>query len=599
MSDFSLDGPPFDLLTAEQLARLQQGVDLVYFDVGARPLAAGATSDAVYVIHRGRMQALRETDRGEERLSEYGPGDVLGAFAVMLGRARFTYEAIEQTLCLAVPASAFGRAMDENPRFAAWFLEGLGAKRQLLAESDGSSDLAELMLTRVADAQLAPAVHVTPTTSLSAARQAMKASRVSCVLVDLDGGGHGIVTRTDLLDALALDRRAPDSPLEPLIRQPLIGVRRDEVLFQALVTMTEHHVERVVVLEHDRPVGTLGMTEVLSHYSSHSHLIGLQLARAESFEDIRAAAQRIHGLVRTLHAQGARMSFLMELVSALNGRVLAGLFERVVPLEYRQQMCLVVLGSEGRREQIIKTDQDNALIVDDGLDWPGVAEAMTRLSAELGACGWPPCPGGVMVDQPAWRRSVSDWQARIRQWTHSSDPQAMLDFAITLDGRAVAGNTALLDQLAPAFADAARNDVVLHHFARAALEFHTPLTLFGNVRAGEQGTDIKKGGIFPLVHGLRTLALAHGIVERNSFRRAEAVAGAGGMSDGLARDVQQALAVFMRLRLAQQLDSLRAGELPDNYLRVAGLRRLDRELLRDALAVVDDFKALLMRRFRL
>jgi CBS domain-containing protein len=175
----------------------------------------------------------------------------------------------------------------------------------------------------------------------------------------------------------------------------------------------------------------------------------------------------------------------------------------------------------------------------------------------------------------------------------------MLDFAIAIDARPVAGELGLYEQLRPLLLQGGRNDIVLHHFAGAALAFHTPLTLFGNLKAGEHGTDIKKGGVFPLVHGLRALALRHGVADRNSFRRATAIAAAGGMSAELARDVQQALGVFLRFRLGQQLDAMRRGEPPDNYLRPAALRRLDRELLRDALAVVDAFKAHVKRSFHL
>jgi len=601
MTSFDLDGPPFDLLEPAQRERLQRSSDLVYFESGARPIAEGQRSDWVYVVHRGRLQAFRDGGNGVERLAEYGRGDVIGAFAVMTGQARFGYEAVEQTLCIAIPADAFATAMRDNPRFGAWFLEGLAAKRQLLAESGADSGMRELMLTRVADAQPAPLLRLPAGTSLRETRRLMKDSGVSCVLVDGDDGdGPGIVTRTDMLDALALDDDVgPASPLAPLVRRPLVRVRADEVLFQALVQMAEHHVERVVVFDGDAAVGTLGMAEVLSHYSSHSHLIGLQLARATSFDDIRDAAARIPGLVRTLAAQGARMSFLMELVSALNGRVLSALFARAVPVEYREHVCLLVLGSEGRREQIIRTDQDNALVIADDLDWPGLAEAMAQLGAEIEGCGWPPCPGGVMASRPAWRRRESEWREAIAQWSHASDPRALLDFAILFDARAVAGNAALLDGLRPAFADAARNDVVLHHFAAAALAFHTPLTLFGHVRGGEHGTDVKTGGIFPLVHGLRALALRQRVDERNSFRRIDGLVAAGALEPAFGRDLQQALAVLLRLRLARQLDALRAGEVPDNHLRADELRRLDRELLRDALLIVDAFKRLLQREFHL
>jgi CBS domain-containing protein len=601
MSSVDLDHrqPPFDLLHSDELARLQRATDLVYFKVGEQPVQEGTASSAVYVIYRGRMQAIRQQGPAREVLSEYGPGDVLGAFAVMMGKARYTYEALEQTLCFAIDAAAFIKAQQGNPAFAAWFLEGLSAKRQLLAAQDRPSELAQAMLTRVGDAQLAPALFLCADSSLRQARREMKQLGVSCALVLDEQHGPGIVTRTDLLDALALDDRRPDDCVEPLVRRPLQSVRPHEVLFQALVLMTEHQVERVVVQEGSQILGTLGMAEVLSHYSSHSHLIGLQLGRATRVEDVRAAALRIPDLVRSLHAQGARISFLTELVSALNGRILARLWELVVPSPWREQLCLLLLGSEGRREQILKTDQDNALILPEDLQWPQLQDCMVAFGAELEACGWPPCPGGVMVRNAHWRHSRSGWQELLGQWSRSTDPRAMLDFAITLDARPGAGNAELYEGLRTAFVDAARNDVVLHHFAAAALAFHTPLTLFGNLKAGEQGTDIKKGGVFPLVHGLRTLALRHGVPDRNSFRRAAGIAAAGGMSEQLARDVQQALSVFLRLRLSQQLETARAGQAPDNYLRVAQLRRLDRELLRDALGVVDSFKTLLRRSFHL
>ncbi len=601
MSSLDLDPtqPPFNLLAPGELVRLQKATDLIYFAKGERPLTVGEPSKSVYVIWKGRMQAVRPGEGGDERLGEYGPGDILGAFAVMMGQARFTYEALEQTLCFAIDATAFSKVQQGNARFAAWFLEGLSAKRQMLASQERPGELAETMLTRVSEAQLAPALMLEPQTTLRDARTEMKRLAVSCALVKDAEQGLGIVTRTDLLDALALDGLQPHDTIKHLIRRPVLLVKPDEVLFQALVSMTEHHVERVVVVDGEEVLGTVGMAEVLSHYSSHSHLIGLQLARATRLEDVRSAALRMTDLVRSLHAQGARMSFMTELVSALNGRVLKRIWELSVPAPLQQRCCLLVLGSEGRREQIMKADQDNALILPDDFDDAGLDEAMHAFGVELQACGWPPCPGGVMVSNPEWRHGVSDWIERLQRWSRSTDPKAMLDFAITLDARPVAGDTALFDTLRPALLQAGRNDVVLHHFAGAALAFHTPLTLFGNVKAGEQGTDIKKGGVFPLVHGLRALALRHAVPDRNSFRRAEAIAEAGGMSAELARDVQQALSVFLRLRLTHQIESAKRGEAPDNFLRVNELRRLDRELLRDALAVVHSFKSHLKRSFHL
>lgn len=592
---------PFDLLDPDERARLGRSLDLVLVRAGDCLLEEGAASEAVYVIHEGRVRAVRTRDGRQERLGEYAQGDVLGAFAVMMGHARYRYEAVEDSLCFAIAAPAFRAVLEHNTRFAAWFLEGLSVKRRLLAEQERSSDLAELMLARAGDAQLAPAVTVAAGDSLADVRRAMKAQAVSCVLVAPEAGdaGPGIATRTDLLDALALGGMAPSDALRPLVRRPLIGMQAHEVLFQALVTMTERHVERLVVFDGEHPLGTLGMAEVLSHYSSHSHLIGLELARAATPEAVRDAALRMTALVRTLHAQGARMSFLSELVSALNSRIMARLFELLVPEEVRPRVCLLVLGSEGRREQIVKTDQDNALVLAPDLHWPGLDATMAEFSRWMVACGYPPCPGRIMVDNPQWRGTPQQWRERADGWGRSTDPEALMALAIALDARPVAGDEALFEAFRPALYAAARNDVVLHHLARAAIEFHPALTVFGRIRTGGQGTDIKKGGVFPLVHGLRVLALRYEVRDRNSFRRAEAVVAAGGMSAALGRDVQQALAVFLRMRLGRQLEVIRQGEPPDNHLHVDALRRLDRELLRDALAVVDEFKGLLTRTFHL
>jgi CBS domain-containing protein len=131
------------------------------------------------------------------------------------------------------------------------------------------------------------------------------------------------------------------------------------------------------------------------------------------------------------------------------------------------------------------------------------------------------------------------------------------------------------------------------------VSFATPLTLFGRLRAEDRRLEIKKGGVFPLVHGLRALALKHQVMHRNSFDRAAALAAAGALDGELARDLQQALSVFMRLRLARQLDAEKAGEPIDNWLPLDALRHLDRELLRDALAVVDRFKRQLRLQFHL
>lgn len=195
-----------------------------------------------------------------------------------------------------------------------------------------------------------------------------------------------------------------------------------------------------------------------------------------------------------------------------------------------------------------------------------------------------------MVSRPHWRLSATQWRARLDQWRSHYDPQAAMDLSITLDARPVAGNAALFAPLEAQMQALGGDERLLHAMAVAVLQFESPLSFFGQLRQGERGLDIKRGGIFPVVHGLRCLALKHGITQRSSFARCDALVDCGGLDAPLARDLAQALAVLQRLRLDAQLATLDAGGVPDNLLHPDTLRRLDRELLRDALRVVKAFR---------
>lgn len=594
--DFSL--APFDLLTPEQRVALGRRMDIGFEPEGSRILEAGTSSNFLYVILKGHVAALDGAEGpGEPSVfAEYGAGDLFGSMACLAGRSRHRYETLEDTLLWTIPADAFRAAVESNGRFAAYFLDSLSRKSALIDASGTPSDLGELMLTRIGEATLAEAVVLPPGASIAEATRRMRERHVDCVFVDT-GGGLGICTRTDLLDALALDARPLESPVAALARRPVIDCDADAPLFEALVAMTRQRIERVAVTRGGQLVGTLGLAEVLSHYSSHSHIMGLRIARAATREELADAATGLTPLVRTLQATGARMRHMGELVSAINGRILTRLYELTFPPELRQRCCLLVLGSEGRSEQILRTDQDNALILGDGVADEDVAGPAQALSEGLAALGYPPCPGKVMVSNPAWRGGVAAWLERIERLKRDATPQAQLDTAILMDAQPVAGAESLYAPLRDALTGLGRDQIWLHFFVRPAIEFHTPLTL-RNPFGREPAVDIKRGGIFPTVHGLRALAAEHGLACTNSFERAAALGAKGVLSAQLAADLQQALAVMLRLRLGQQLEALQRGETPGNRIDLSRLRRLDRDLLRDALRVVKEFQDFLGAHFR-
>jgi len=216
--------------------------------------------------------------------------------------------------------------------------------------------------------------------------------------------------------------------------------------------------------------------------------------------------------------------------------------------------------------------------------------------------GYPPCPGNIMVSNPEWVGTVSQWKRRIARWIEARDGDSLMKLAIMLDSHAVAGNPALLDRVRDdLFAQCAGNELLLSYFARTILRFSTPLTLFGSLKRPQHGIDIKKGGIFPIVHGVRVMALERGIRPTSTLERLEALAADGRLEPRFAEDLAEALSLFTELRLKQQL-ARREGEdesrNPDRVV-VQELSSLERDLLREALHIVKDFKQRLSHRFHL
>jgi CBS domain-containing protein len=188
------------------------------------------------------------------------------------------------------------------------------------------------------------------------------------------------------------------------------------------------------------------------------------------------------------------------------------------------------MGSEGRGEQILKTDQDNALLLRDGFEWPGLEDVARQFNAALTAFGYPACPGNIMLTNPLWRQHLGDFKVTIADWVLGSHPDGPMHLAIFMDARAVAGDTNLLAEaqahLQGLFGGHA---ALLARFASAIDQFSESGTWWDKLSTlrgrTEQAFDLKKLGTFPIVHGIRTLSLEY---RTSGLRTTGSVKGTGG-----------------------------------------------------------------------
>lgn len=587
---------PFDRLSPQEAQELQDACDVGYYAPGAVILAADAPCAALYVIIKGHVEE-RDADGAHATL---GPRDVFDSRAVMQGAASRSFVATEETLVYQIERAAVRKAIADNDRFASFFYLDVSRKLQEMAHEEEEQRFGGLMRARVQDLFLHPAEFISADESIEFAGHKMKEIDSNALFVN-DGARVGVITGMNLSKAVVLKRMPISEPVRSLTHFNVVTLSPDDFVSTALILMTKHNKRRLAVKQGDEYVGILEDIDVLSFIAGNSQVVAGRIDRASNFADLCIAANAIESQVRRLRRQGVKAEMIAEIVSDLNRRLFARTFEFTAAPELRERSCLIVMGSEGRGEQTMRTDQDNGLLIDGEADPVQLQAFRDGFFDALASYGFPPCPGEVMARNPFWSRPVDAFIDDFRRWVSMPTPESHLNVAIFYDAAAVAGRSDLLDAAKRALIEAVSGErAYLSHFAKSIDAFPTPIGLFRNLiaRDGAEGDalDLKKGGIFPIVHGVRAIALEHGLMETPTVERIARISEMNILRPEFARELTQAFQYLTALRLDAQLS---AEDGKGALMRPSELSNMERDLLRDAFAVVKQFREIIRRHFNL
>ncbi len=409
-----------------------------------------------------------------------------------------------------------------------------------------------------------------------------------------------VIDTSAIIDGRPLD----DLPVGDLATYNLITLPPNALMGDALAKMLRHRIHRIVVAEGDTVHGVVESLDVFSFLSNHSHLILTRIDQADSLEALEGAAGQTTRMVQQLYRSGTNVGLIGDLVQEVNARLFERTWEMIAPPELVKNSCLIVMGSEGRGEQLLKTDQDNGLILRDDYTPPAnLQDICDRFSAELERFGYPECAGKIMLNNPDWRGTVSEWSERTRTWMIQGSPENLMNLAIFLDAHAVTGDERLLDRVRDRLWELATdNEATLSRFASAIDAFGSGSNWLSRVFAlGDSGEllHMKKLGIFPIVHGIRSLALANRIKATGTVERIHALVQMGKLKQSWGDNLINSLHIFMGMRLKVGLQELEAGKPVSGHVDVSEISSLERDLLKDSLGIVKRFKATLHQRFRL
>ncbi len=605
--DFLAGHAPFADLPPDALDALPARLTARYFRRGSTLVAVGQRNDTMFILRSGAVDIRDAHGALVERADD---GACFGMSSVLSGGpSAFTMIAVEDTLTLLMPGDLFHTLLRTHPGFSAFFMRQQASRIRSAVHAVRVDDAgAAIMRTRVSDIAKRAPVTIAPTASIRQAAQLMSDARISAILVtDAAGALVGILTDRDLRRVVATATDCTE-PVAALMTPAPSTVTGDALAFEVLIGMTQRRIHHLPVVEDGRPVGMVTAGDLMRlEQNNPVYLVG-DITKQTTLDGLVAAAKRLPHVVETLVGQEIPPEDIARVITAVGDalvRRLLNLAEEDLgapPVRY----CWVALGSQGRMEQNLGSDQDSALILDDSaiLDAPGsghgaasghgayFAALAERVVAGLEACGYPRCPGDMMASNPAWRLRLSDWGVHFARWINSPDSEALLHTQTFFDMRPLYGDNALHSRLAASVAAAAPGSPrFLQQLATQAQTWKVPLGFFRDFTVSASGDhrntlDLKAGGIAAVVQIGRLLALARGLTVVNTGERLTAAAAAGALSAQNAQDLVDAYEFLLQVRLAHQARQLRAGVTPDNHVDPAELTSFEKRHLREAFEII-------------
>ncbi len=599
--DLFLTGvPPFLSMADGERARIAASMTLARFGHGETILERLQPPGSLFLIVDGFVEELDPAGP----IATYGPGETFDPRSLIHGRSEHTFVSRGRTSCYLLPSLLFLALTRNNQDFREYYYGELSRRLDAVIAVQQQREAASILISRLSEGRLHPPVFIAPDATIGEAARMMQENDTTAVLVRRNGA-VGIFTDRDVRERHVLIGMPVETPIGDLATYDLCTIEADDFLFNALVVMTKRTIRHLVVKRGDEIVGLFEQADLLRHLSNSSHVIASQVDRASTDAELKEAGSAIPRLIKSLSDRGVKPRYIARIVTELNRKVFRRVFENLVPSDLIDNVCLIVMGSEGRGEQLLRTDQDNGLILRDARGAERIAAAAEAFNRRLIDLGYPPCPGDVMVSNPEWAKALQGYKADVRQWVAQPTGDAFLNLAILYDASAVAGDGILLDELkAHIFKLVKSEEAYMGHFAKATVSFPTPLNWLGRLVVEREAPhaneiDVKKGGLFPIVQGVRSLALEFRLSETNTIARIQALSGRGPFSDEFTADLIEAFDFLSMLRLRAQYARLDRGEDYDNYVNVDQLSSFERNMLRASFKIVRDLKSYIVDHFRL
>lgn len=601
--DFLAQHEPYSMLPPTVLDALPRQLTARYYRRGTTLVAVGQENNNMYILRSGAVDIFDALGALTDRA---GPGDSFGMSNVLAGApSRYTLYASEDSLCLLMAAEVFHHLMQTQPTFSQFFVQQQAGRMRAAVQTVHVSDEGSaIMRTRVRETVRKKPITTSPETSIRDAAVIMTEKNVSALLVMQGSQLVGIITDRDLRSRVVAAGLDASSPVSSIMTASPVTIDADKLAFEVLVEMTQRKLHHLPVTEEGRLVGMITAGDLMRLEQANPAYLVSQIVNQTTIEGLKATVARVGTVVEHLVAQDATADDIARVITAIadaTTRKVINFVEAEIghpPVHY----CWVALGSQGRLETGLQSDQDNAIILDDAVrpeHHPYFEELATKVVNGLAECGYHRCPGDMMASNPQWNQPLKVWGTYFSRWINEPTPDALLNAQTFFDMRPVYGDNLLFTQLQGAITNRTPNATRFKtYLATQAQRFQPPLGFFRDFVLEQEGEhrntlDVKAGGITAIVAMARLFALANGIREVNTLARLRSAASLGALREENAADLADSFEFINYVRIRHQVRQIRAGEQPDNHVAPSELSSFEKRHLREAFQIIRKMQAAL------
>jgi CBS domain-containing protein len=618
---FLKKNPPFQFLDEASLKSVAGSLSMEFYPKDTVILKQnGLPSGSVWIIKKGAVKVSMKSEDGDEVVIDYkGEGDNFG-FLSMIGNEsqKTSVVTADETICYILGREKVLKLLESSPAFAEYFMSYLSRyvdrtynemrKKSLLY---GIADRL-LFTTKVGDIAKA-AVTVAESTTIQEAARLMEKNKISSLVVlDKSNLPEGIITDRDLREKVVARGRSIDEPVRNIMTISLIRADADDFCFEAVLKMIKYNIHHILVIRDGALHGIMTNHDLMLLQGSSPISIAHSIDNQQNIYGLVAAAGRMNSLLGLLLKEGAKAVGITTIVTEINDR----LIRKVLEFAERQfgqppvPYCWVVLGTEGRKEHIFKTDQDNAIIYadpDSEEEEAEIKQYFERFTAvvrdSLLQIGYPPCPDDNTAVNPRWCRSLSTWKKYYYGWIMEPEADSILKSLIFFDMRPVYGKNSLADELKNHFMGMIQNDrQFLGHMAAAITKNIPPIGFLKSFVVEKNGEhrdtfDIKLKGLRPLVDAVRLFALETGIKETSTLGRLKALKNKNSFIKEYINDLEHVFEFIMLLRIHRQFEKIKDGIEPDNFIYPNSLSSLEKKTMKEAFHLISGLQGLILERY--